>query len=1290
RLDVSLNSAFSSLVTGYNNKDLGNATSASITGLSAGTAYYARLRAYDAAGNVSANSAAVSAATLAAPDTTAPTASITAPTAGAAVSGAVSVSAAAADSVGVTKVEFYVDGNLKATDTSSPYSHSLDTTQLANGSHALLAKAYDAAGNVGQSASVSVTVSNSVPPPPGAPTISGVSGNIINGSNITISGSGFGTKNPAAPLVWNNHEACAVGSDIVAACGYNNEGGDGSKAYIRNDKAYGLQGSKSAKMDYATGENSMFPRIGTNISGGATEVYVSFQAYWTHYAGSGGSSFIFKWSRGGSNPSYSGIPRFYETIRPNSSGFVYGGDAGYVTNTGTTYNAATYMEGQNADRWNRTEYHYKLSSPAGTANGAFEQWVNSKKNINLVNAITRTVDQSSSKIDYVMTPFDGNDSYGTSNGYYFWIDDYYIDTTPARVEICSGSTWANRGDCEIQIPSAWSATAVTVAVNQGAIPNSANRYLYVIDAGGNASAGRQITFGSGPSGDTAPPSAPTNLALGSPTSSSFDLSWIASTDNAAVAGYRLDVSQNSAFSSLVTGYDNKDLGNATSTSITGLSAGTAYYARLRAYDAAGNVSANSAWAWGATGAAAAIGAACNAPALPLTGTRIINVSNETQLQTAINNLQAGDTIVLANGAYNLTRTLFINGKNNVTVRGASGCDNVVLAGKGMDNANYGSVEFGIWSNSLNTTIAHLTIRDTYDNEIMFNSGAQSPRIYSVKLLNAGSQFVKANPTDGPNGIGVDNGIIEYCWMEYTNGTPADHGAGPGYTNGLSAHASDNWIIRGNVFKNFHTPDSATYLWNPAVLMWNHSSNTTTENNIFINVDRAVAYGLQDVTGSDHSGGVIRNNFVYLAPNLLSATRKASSDGMIIAWDSPSTIIAHNTILANGNANKSIEFRFAAAGSEARNNLADAPIGGRDGASFAQSGNYLSAAASMFADPDSGNLHLLDISSTRTNVIDKVAALASVPADFDGNPRPSGANADIGADEFVSGNDTTAPSAPGNVTLNSPTASSLNLAWSASTDNMAVAGYRLDVSLNPAFSSFVTGYQSKNLGSVTNTSITGLSAGTAYYARLRAYDAAGNTSANSAAAFARTSALPDILAPTAAIISPANGANVSGTVDVAAAASDNTGVVKLEFYIDGLLKSTLTSAPYAYSLDASVLALGSHAIMVKAYDAAGNSGAQSITVNVIKSSGKTPPGQAKARKSFLSPSSATGIIFGTEATKVEIFNMRGKKVFEAAGTNGAPITWTGKESGKMVESGAYMARITDSSGAKQHQTIVVVK
>jgi Big-like domain-containing protein len=93
-------------------------------------------------------------------DTTPPSTSITAPANGATVSGTITATASASDDVGVTKVELYVDGALKATDTASPYSFTWDTTGVANGGHSLASKAYDAAGNVGTSATVSVTVSN--------------------------------------------------------------------------------------------------------------------------------------------------------------------------------------------------------------------------------------------------------------------------------------------------------------------------------------------------------------------------------------------------------------------------------------------------------------------------------------------------------------------------------------------------------------------------------------------------------------------------------------------------------------------------------------------------------------------------------------------------------------------------------------------------------------------------------------------------------------------------------------------------------------------------------------------------------------------------------------------------------------------------------------------------------------------------------------------------------------------------------------------------------------------------
>jgi len=94
-------------------------------------------------------------------DLVAPTVSMTAPAGGTTVTGtAVTVSASASDNVGVTKVEFYIDGTLVATDTATPYSTTYDSTKLSNASHNLVAKAYDAAGNVGTSSTIAFSVSN--------------------------------------------------------------------------------------------------------------------------------------------------------------------------------------------------------------------------------------------------------------------------------------------------------------------------------------------------------------------------------------------------------------------------------------------------------------------------------------------------------------------------------------------------------------------------------------------------------------------------------------------------------------------------------------------------------------------------------------------------------------------------------------------------------------------------------------------------------------------------------------------------------------------------------------------------------------------------------------------------------------------------------------------------------------------------------------------------------------------------------------------------------------------------
>ena len=96
-----------------------------------------------------------------------PTVNITNPTASATVSGMVNAAADATDDGGITKVEFYIDGFLRITDVSAPYTFSWNTTNDGDGSHTIQAIAYDIINNTATD-SITVTVAN--PTPPIAPT----------------------------------------------------------------------------------------------------------------------------------------------------------------------------------------------------------------------------------------------------------------------------------------------------------------------------------------------------------------------------------------------------------------------------------------------------------------------------------------------------------------------------------------------------------------------------------------------------------------------------------------------------------------------------------------------------------------------------------------------------------------------------------------------------------------------------------------------------------------------------------------------------------------------------------------------------------------------------------------------------------------------------------------------------------------------------------------------------------------------------------------------------------------
>ena len=120
-------------------------------------------------------------------DTQPPTMSITNIPNGSTVNGLVAVDVAAADNVGVARVELYVDGAKIATDTAAPYLFTWDATARPDGPATLQARAYDAAGNVGTSSSVSVTVTDDTIPPTVAIN-SPTNGSVVSGTvSVSVS-----------------------------------------------------------------------------------------------------------------------------------------------------------------------------------------------------------------------------------------------------------------------------------------------------------------------------------------------------------------------------------------------------------------------------------------------------------------------------------------------------------------------------------------------------------------------------------------------------------------------------------------------------------------------------------------------------------------------------------------------------------------------------------------------------------------------------------------------------------------------------------------------------------------------------------------------------------------------------------------------------------------------------------------------------------------------------------------------------------------------------------------------
>lgn len=373
---------------------------------------------------------------------------------------------------------------------------------------------------------------------------------------------------------------------------------------------------------------------------------------------------------------------------------------------------------------------------------------------------------------------------------------------------------------------------------------------------------------------------------------------------------------------------------------------------------------------------------CAPPEWP--ASRVVRVNNARALEEAVLRAGKGDTILIADGTYVLSRTLEISAPQ-VIIRGASGDrDKVIIRGQGMTTG----VGVGIGVNAAGVTVADLTVRDFlyHGIQVRGENGAGRFTLLGARVMDAGQQLLKGSLSANP--IYADYGTVACSVFSYTDHAPSD------YTNGVDVLGAKGWVIRDNRFERIRGPASGRFAAGPAVLMWAASEDTVVERNVVVDSFRGIALGLAAGTASvlrngersfDHRGGVIRNNVIV--------NMNSWADEAIEANAARDVRVEHNTVLVEGSAPWSIGVRWPSATAQVRNNVTNRQVLLRNGGQAVMSGNVI-AERSWFVDPVTANLRVTPALRSRV----QVGAIPDAGADFQGRTRATTGSVSAGAFE----------------------------------------------------------------------------------------------------------------------------------------------------------------------------------------------------------------------------------------------------------------------------------------------------
>lgn len=356
-----------------------------------------------------------------------------------------------------------------------------------------------------------------------APAITGVSGSVAHGGSYTITGTGFGTKATAAPIVWDDASTGTAPTEKWDLCVPSSAGTSYNMAYRTVTRGIPMPHSRVTR--YIAGAHS-----GTGAYGGQAVMCLknrtisSFPAYtfiswyeraddnWVFDGGGNYKWFVFNQDTGPYNLPYnwyidikglsSKTSGTWATINDDTSTCPGQSNFGWCTlwnpdfnGHGNNWNSVPNPMGGN---WFKREIEVKYTNQN---DGFIRQRDNGNLTVNYLGSTDKWSGTSRSE------GWGGYSSASSQTSNWRYHGDVYLDYSLQRVLLGNASTLASSTSIrEVQIPTAWSDTSVTVTGNLGNFTDGQTAYLYVYDATGTANAsGYSVTLSEGGGGDILPP-----------------------------------------------------------------------------------------------------------------------------------------------------------------------------------------------------------------------------------------------------------------------------------------------------------------------------------------------------------------------------------------------------------------------------------------------------------------------------------------------------------------------------------------------------------------------------------------------------------------------------------------------------------------------------------------------------------------------------------------------------------------------------------------------------------------